>query len=93
MVIPMTMMVVVAMMIKLIGGNDNENESFVYGHGMVDDVFLMFSRRWRYLQLCFNFLRTLIRYDQPMPPRTVALFTNYLIHDALAIRKVCNISH
>ncbi|KAK3731823.1 hypothetical protein QZH41_020179, partial [Actinostola sp. cb2023] len=44
--------------------------------------------RWRYLQLCFNFLRTLIRYDQPMPSRTVAVFVSYLNHDALAIRKM-----
>lgn len=51
-------------------------------------VYLVSSRRWRYLQLCFNFLRTLVRYDQPLPARATAIIVSYLNHDSLAIRKV-----
>ncbi|XP_031565856.1 proteasome activator complex subunit 4-like [Actinia tenebrosa] len=44
--------------------------------------------RWRYLQLCFNFLRTLIRYDQPFPVRAITIAVSYLNHDSLGIRKI-----
>ncbi|XP_032233646.1 proteasome activator complex subunit 4 isoform X2 [Nematostella vectensis] len=44
--------------------------------------------RWRYHQLCFSFLRSLIRWDHPMPVRAVRVITRSLIHDSLSIRKV-----
>ncbi|KAJ7327828.1 Proteasome activator complex subunit 4 [Desmophyllum pertusum] len=44
--------------------------------------------RWRYLQICFNFLNLLIRYDVPLPTNAVKLCVKFLNHDSLAIRKV-----
>ncbi|CAH3144364.1 unnamed protein product [Porites evermanni] len=46
------------------------------------------SLRWRYLQICFNFVKLLIRYDVPLPASAVKLCVKFLNHDALAIRKV-----
>ncbi|XP_044171551.1 proteasome activator complex subunit 4-like [Acropora millepora] len=46
------------------------------------------SLRWRYLQICFNFVNLLIRYDVPLPANAVKLCVKFLNHDALVIRKV-----
>ena len=60
---------------------------FIYN--VIEAVLFCFRfRRWRYLQICFNFVKLLIRYDVPLPASAVKLCIKFLNHDALAIRKV-----
>lgn len=48
----------------------------------------LFFRRWRYVQICFSFVKLLIRYDVLLPANAVKLCAKFLSHDSLAIRKV-----
>ena len=60
---------------------------FIYN--VIETILCCFRfRRWRYLQICFNFVKLLIRYDVPLPASAVKLCVKFLNHDALAIRKV-----
>jgi hypothetical protein len=45
-------------------------------------------RRWRFSQICIRLLSLLVRCDVDPPTCLVKLFTDNLVHDSLAIRKV-----
>lgn len=50
---------------------------------------LTHDRQWRHLQIGATFLLVLVRHDHPFPVRGVKLMVAYLVHDTLAMRKVC----
>lgn len=65
------------------------NNLLVFIYIVIESILFCFRfRRWRYLQICFNFVKLLIRYDVPLPVSAVKLCVKFLNHDALAIRKV-----
>jgi len=65
------------------------NNLLMFIYNVMDTILFCFRfRRWRYLQICFNFVKLLIRYDVPLPANAVKLCIKFLNHDALAIRKV-----
>lgn len=53
---------------------------------VVDCMFM--CRRWRFSQICIRLLSLLVRFDVAPPTCLVKMFTQNLIHDSLAIRKV-----
>ena len=65
------------------------NNLLVFTYNVIETILFCFRfRRWRYLQICFNFVKLLIRYDVALPASAVKLCVKFLNHDALAIRKV-----
>ena len=65
------------------------NNLLLFIYNVIETILCCFRfRRWRYLQICFNFVKLLIRYDVPLPASAVKLCVKFLNHDALAIRKV-----
>ena len=53
-----------------------------------NDTRIVLCSQWRFTEISVKLLAMLIRHDCPYPVKGVQLLVNYLVHDALAIRKV-----
>lgn len=53
-----------------------------------NDTCIVSCSQWRFTEISVKLLAMLIRHDCPYPVKGVQLLVNYLVHDALAIRKV-----
>lgn len=53
-----------------------------------NDICIVSCSQWRFTEISVKLLAMLIRHDYPYPVKGVQLLVNYLVHDALAIRKV-----
>lgn len=51
-----------------------------------------FYSQWRFVEISITFLVLSIHHEEPLPARAVKAIINGLVHDALAIRKVCSYS-